>query len=256
AYQHPYDFSPELKRSEMFWDGQVIEGYNSFSEMFFRNIYNEIEAHEAEVLIVDNITYLDRGPTSNANIATAIMPALNDLKRHHFLSILVIAHTPKRKPWLPITERDLQGSVNLANFADSMFAIGRSRHSTDWRYVKQIKVRSGRPDFDTSRVVVFSLEKFDHGVMLGIVQNLERSAVSNFLGFRFVKIQAESEHIDFLHQPARAKPTSRLKSNRSVIETVKRLTAKGKSVGAAAAELGIPKTTVHRYKQQGVSSVL
>jgi len=67
----------------------------------------------------------------------------------------VLAHTPKRRQWEPLSELDLQGSINLGNFADSIFAIGRSRVAPDLRYLKQIKVRTGRPEYGADRVPDF-----------------------------------------------------------------------------------------------------
>lgn len=51
---------------------------------------------------------------------------LNNLKKRYGLSILVLAHTPKRSMECPITSNDLAGSKRLYNFFDSVFAIGKS----------------------------------------------------------------------------------------------------------------------------------
>lgn len=113
-----YEFSQDMIRCELMWNGQVLEGYKGFTDMFFSALVDLIEHYDARVLIVDNITFLDRSSTSNASTALLIMRALQQLKREEDISILVLAHTPKRKAWLPVTETDLQGSINIANFAD------------------------------------------------------------------------------------------------------------------------------------------
>ena len=51
----------------MIWDGRIIDGYDGFSEMFFRSIANEIHEYGTDVLIVDNITFLDRHRSSGSD---------------------------------------------------------------------------------------------------------------------------------------------------------------------------------------------
>lgn len=140
VYDLKYDFSENLTRSVLNWNGGVIDGYEDFSDMFFTSLTDTVEATGATVVIIDNITFLDESTTSNANTALSIMQSLNRLKRLSCVSILVLAHTRKRRPWEDLTGRDLQGSVNLANFADSLFAIGQSRINRKWRYAKQIRL--------------------------------------------------------------------------------------------------------------------
>jgi hypothetical protein len=167
TFSRRYSFSPGLARAEMLWDGRVMDGYEGFSDMFFTNLDNIIVREDIETVVVDNITFLDRTSTSNANTSLNIMRSLQYIKKTRFIPILVLAHTPKRRPWVPLTELDLQGSVNLANFADSVFAVGRSRKSPDMRYLKHVKVRSGRPEYTESNVPVFSLEKYDFAAAQG-----------------------------------------------------------------------------------------
>lgn len=250
SFSVPYSFAPEFIRSEMYWNGHVIDGYDGFSDMFFENIGNEIERHEATVLIVDNITFLDLTSTSNANTALSIMRSLSRLKRERFISVLVLAHTPKRRRWKPLTESDLQGSINLANFADSMFAIGHSRKGSDLRYVKQTKVRSGRPELDTHCVPVYRLAKFDNAASLGLTQNTEKPPIENFLGFEFVEFAPEENHLDL---PPRGGPPSRPDPKlrrKSVIEYARRLAAEGKSARKISVELGVSRATANRYAKQ------
>lgn len=243
-YEQHYQFSPDLIRSELSWDGRVIDGYKGFSDMFFCNIADQLDLHHARILIVDNVTFLDRRSTSNANIALSIMRALSILKRDDQISILVLAHTPKRRPFMPLDERDLQGSINLANFADSMFAMGGSRRSNSLRYLKQIKVRSGRHEFDSRCVPVFDLGKFDNAAALKLS---DMPPADNFLGLKFVNFARESEHLEL--------PTESGKrlgwhndSNKSVIKNAKRLAAEGKSVREIARILKISRSTACRYK--------
>ena len=240
---HPYSFSEGIERTEMAWSGSVPEGFDSFSEALFSDIEKLIEEKETEVLIVDNITYLDSSSTANADTARSIMQRLNGLKRSRFVSILVLAHTPKRRSQhLPITEADMQGSVNLGNFADSTFAIGASAHEPDLRYLKQIKTRSLKKRFGEAQVPVFRFEKFDNAARMGLVANEERPAIDNFLGVRFLEIVPEEGLLaDHPNSNRQADP------HRRIVADIKRLSKEGLSIGRIAARLGMPKSTVHRY---------
>ena len=58
--------------------------------------------------------------------ATEFMMRLIKLRRTYNLTIVVIAHTPKRDGKQPITQFDLAGSSKLISFFDAGIAIGRS----------------------------------------------------------------------------------------------------------------------------------
>ncbi|MEP6945310.1 MAG: AAA family ATPase [Acidobacteriota bacterium] len=238
-----YEFSAELIRCELAWDGQVTEGYDGFSDMFFTALVNAIANQDARAVIIDNITFLDRTSTSNANTAMYIMRALQQLKRNEDVSILVLAHTPKRRAWMPVTELDLQGSINLANFADSIFAVARSRVSPELRYLKQVKVRSGSPE---RLVPVFALEQYDlHSAMRCGPEHPTGDDARNFLGFKFVEYAEESEHLEV--DESAAGKSRRPKHDKRTIREARRLYAEGKSTAFISRKLVIPKTTVFRY---------
>ncbi len=241
----PYSFSPDIIRSEMYWNGRVAYGYESFSDMLFAELEAIIYDERIDTLIVDNITFLDRTSTSNINTSLGIMRRLNELKREQFVSILVLAHTPKRHgPSAELTESDLQGSVNLTNFADSVFAIGRSAVSSDLRYLKQIKVRSGRTKFDRTRVAVYRIAKFDLAKCLGVTKQTDRKPVKNFLGFSFVEFGEEKDHFEESGSAAGSA------EKQAQITKARLLARKGKSVRKIAAEIGVSRATAQRYAKQ------
>ena len=66
---------------------------------------------------------------------------LKKIKNKYGLSLLILAHTPKRDATKGITKNDLSGSKMLMNFCDSAFAIGESFQKNGLRYLKQIKVQ-------------------------------------------------------------------------------------------------------------------
>lgn len=113
---------------------------------------------KANILIIDNITCLGNA-TNNANSALPLMKNLKALKSKYQLSVLVLAHTPKRNQQRPITVNDLQGSKMLSNFCDSAFAIGQSGTKPDLRYIKQIKQRNTGNDYGADHIALFTIKK-------------------------------------------------------------------------------------------------
>ncbi|MFT3746543.1 MAG: AAA family ATPase [Pyrinomonadaceae bacterium] len=246
-YKHTYQFSERLNRSILCWNGTFAEGYEGFSDMFFEALSEAIEATEAHTVVIDNVTFLDETATSNINTALSIMRSLNQIKHQFGTSILVLAHTRRRCRWNRLSSSDLQGSINLANFADSIFGMETSRQSPELRYLKLFKIRSGEVEHSHDNVPVFSLSQFD-AAATHLVQNPNRPQIANFLGMRFQKFDREDKHIEL--PPSQAVKIMRKPSSKreAMIERVKKMMARGKSVGEVAEKLRLPRTTVFRYK--------
>ena len=172
----------------------------------------------AKILIIDNLTYLRSG-TETAKDALPLMKHLKALKAKYNLSILVLAHTPKRDLSKPITRNDLQGSKMLINFCDSSFAIGESFADKNLRYIKQIKQRNCELIYDADNVGVCEIVK-----------------PSNFLQFEFVNYGTEKDH---LRVPS-DKDKTELEAN------AKQLKAEGKSIRDIAGILNISKSQADR----------
>ena len=171
------DFELSSKQFEQRYTGK--NGTYKFDDNFHRGEYNQlsmlpidqknyddyvigaltrgIKTTGATVLIIDNITCLRKG-TQSANEALPLMKKLKYLKTRHGLSILVLAHTPKRNTAIPISRNDLQGSKMLMNFCDSAFAIGESQTMPGYRYLKQIKQRSTTETYGADNVCLLMLE--------------------------------------------------------------------------------------------------
>lgn len=132
----------------------------SFLESIFKKFKNDIVETRAQILIIDNITFLNTQTTQDQQASLDIMRKLIELKREHKLSVLVLAHTPKRAENSPITISDLSGSKHLSNFADSVFAIGKSSKGSSNRYLKQVKPsRSCEPIYHSGNVLEFGIDK-------------------------------------------------------------------------------------------------
>ncbi|MGB7069658.1 MAG: AAA family ATPase [Pyrinomonadaceae bacterium] len=223
-----FTFSQNFFRAEIDPMAVVPQGYKTFEEYLITSIEHHLTDTDARVLILDNITYL-RSDTERAKDALPLMKELNRLKAKYGLSILVLAHTPKRDLSRPITVNDLSGSKMLSNFADSIFAIGESRKDNNIRYLKQIKTRSTETNYHGENVCVCQVEK-----------------PHNFLRLQFLGFGSEREHL--------AEITDRDKDEQ--IQRVHDLNSQGKSQREIANELSISAMTVNRYlKKTGVTGV-
>lgn len=182
-----------------------------------------IKQTDARVLIIDNITCLRTG-TERAADALPLMKHLKALKEKYNLSLLVLAHTPKRRPGLPITANDLQGSKMLINFADSAFAIGTNYNQPDQRYLKQIKQRSTEQIYGEDNIYLCHIEK----------QN------GNFLKFEFTGHAAE--HIQLRRHT--------LQEQQYQATRIAQLNQQGLSQRQISRELNLALSSVNKYLQR------
>lgn len=145
-------FPETFFRADMKPDG-IVEQETRFEDKIVSDIEAMAVYMKADVLIIDNITYLN-SLTESADAASELMMKLLRLKKNYGWSILALAHTPKRQAGQPLSANDLAGSKRLFNFFDSVLAIGRSYRDENLRYVKQVKVRCGRFVYDYENVIV------------------------------------------------------------------------------------------------------
>lgn len=134
----------------------VYEG--DFESTILANIEECAIGVRAPVIIVDNLTYLCND-SEKGDKAGAFMRNLLRLKKKYGWSLLVIAHTPKRDLWRPLTANNLAGSKKLYNLFDCIFALGRSASESQIRYLKQFKVRVCEERYGADNVIVFELKK-------------------------------------------------------------------------------------------------
>lgn len=124
------EFNPEA-----FIDDNNIAGVLDSIEM-------EAEKIGAKIIVIDNMTWLT-SKSESGDTAAQLMSRLVQMKKRGGYSILVLAHTPKRNTNAPINQNSLAGSKRIANFMDSIFALGTSKKDRpSSRYIKQIKARS------------------------------------------------------------------------------------------------------------------
>ena len=216
-YTQHYIFANGFQRVEIDSDAEVPVGKN------FENYLNEslekcIIETGSKILIIDNLTYL-RNDTEKAKEALVIMKLLKELKSKYGLSILVLAHTPKRDLTKPITRNDLAGSKMLINFCDSAFTIGESSSDKQLRYIKQIKSRNTEIIYDTENVITCQIDK-----------------PFNFLQFEFVDFGSEWKHLKQLSE----------NDKDNLTEKILEFKQQGKSLREIGLELGITHMKVSR----------
>jgi hypothetical protein len=146
-----YKFSPNLLRVEIDPDAECPQGY-SFEDYLKMSLEKVAVDHGVKIFVIDNITYLNN-ETEKASFALPMMRWLKDFRRKYDLSILILAHTPKRDPSRPITKNDLAGSRMTMNFCDASFAIGGSTKGSQIRYIKEIKQRNEPFRYDSDNVI-------------------------------------------------------------------------------------------------------
>jgi hypothetical protein len=176
--KYSYTFSDLFMRADFDPGFEMPDYCTSYDDFIIAGIEYKIQLTSPSVLIIDNITCL-RGGTENSTIALALMKRLKALKDEYKLSILVLAHTPKRRnPHRPLAAEDLQGSKLIINFADSAFAMGRSTLEKGLLYLKQVKQRSAAQLYG------------EHNICLCRIYRR-----SGFLRLRFLGNSDEKQHL-------------------------------------------------------------
>lgn len=213
------EFNRSFFRAEFNPMAIVPPDYEDYQAYLNFAIDHAVSETNAKVLIIDNITCLSSG-TEKAKDALPLMKHLKELKSKYNLSILVLAHTPKRNASMPIGRNDLQGSKMLINFADSAFAIGESQVKQGLRYLKQVKQRSSSEVYGTHNICLCRID--------------DRCG---FLRYQFTGNGVEYDH---LRKPTRQDAQERL------VNRMKELLHEGLSQRQIAAELNISVGTVNR----------
>jgi len=186
------------------------------------NIEKSVRETGASVIIIDNLTWIAYNSKS-PKMAGELMKRLSTMKVQYNLSMLILAHTPKRNMSKPITQNDLGGSKMIMNFLDSAFAIGFSSKDPNIRYIKQIKVRYAEMKYGEDNVWLCEMRK-----------------VRSFLMLFRLGFGMESEHLKKRKDGDKD----------ALIAKIKVMKANGKSIREIAAELGMSPATVDRYSKK------
>ena len=217
-YEQHYGFDENFIRVEINPDAPMPEN-QTFEDYFNYSLERSITETGAKVLIIDNLTYLKNG-TETAKDALPLMKHLKALKSKYNISILILAHTPKRDLSKPINRNDLQGSKMLINFCDSSFTIGESHSDKNIRYLKQMKQRNTEQIYDAENICVCEVSK-----------------PLNFLLFGFVGFGKEYDHLKQYTE----------KDKESITQKVRELSQQGKTQRAISTEMSISLGAVNKY---------
>lgn len=148
-----YDFELSKKQFEDRYKGYIFSENFFFADwepdpdqpdinFNFDTIKADIEETGIDIVCIDNITALSLKNTVDPDAALEVMRGLKWLQKHSKLTVLVLAHVPKRHQTNPMSINDLAGSKLLANFADSVFFVNFSKLGDNVRYIKHVKTRT------------------------------------------------------------------------------------------------------------------
>jgi RecA-family ATPase len=214
-----HNFAENFYRAQFNCQAQMPPQFKNVNTYMNAAIDDAIKRTAARVLIIDNISCLRSGTNESTNEAINLMKHLKSLKSKHNLSILVLAHTPKRNPANPISRNDLQGSRMLMNFADSAFALGQSQAEPSLRYLKQVKQRNGPEYYGPDNICLLKLQK-----------------QFGYLHFTFAGYAHEKQHLRRYTADQRT----------TLVNRAKQLQSDGHSQRHIAAKLGIAPSTVNK----------
>ncbi len=176
-YEDHCHFDENFLRAEINPDYEYSNQSFNFEDYLVFSLEERLKSGNIKIVIIDNITYL-KNDTEKAKNALPLMHKLKYLKSKYSLSLLIIAHTPKRDSHKPLNRNDLQGSKMLINHCDSAFAIGESFNDPSVRYLKQIKCRNTELIYHSENVCLCRIDK-----------------PFNFLLFEFLEYAQEREHL-------------------------------------------------------------
>lgn len=209
-----YSFSDNFIRIEIDRDKNSEDNKVSFEQLIIDSITIQALKNKATALIIDNITYL-AASNEKSHEALELMKIILKLSREYSISILLIAHTPKRDIYSPIQLEDLAGSKALSNFVDICFCIGESIKGDSIRYIKQLKNRNFPIEYGEENVINCKIVK-------------EKS----FLKFNMKGFGAEKEHLQGTTEDKRVLHAQNLKnSGQTNIEISKTIGVSARTIG-------------------------
>lgn len=220
-----FNFNPNLIRCEL--DSALISDSVCDGSIIDQIVGSAQRAH-ANVIIIDNLTFMCND-SENGLAAHDLMVRLTELKRQWGLSVLVLAHTPKRDCTQPITQNDLAGSKRLFNFFDAVWSLGKSNKGVGTRYIKQLKARLASIEYDTTSVLECEIVKNPDG---------------------YLHFEPGDTSSEYAHLKRNGDSDSRSITDDQRLEVLI-LHEDGKSMRQIASAVGISVSAVHRIIHQG-----
>ena len=171
-----------------------------------------------KVICIDNLTFICTD-AEKAEVTIKFMRRLIKLKKKYNLTLIIVAHSPKRDASKPITRDDLSGSSKLMALIDNALAVGVSAKDSQLRYVKTVKFRDDEYPYPAEKVALYRIDKQDC-----------------YTKFVYLGRDDEREHL-------------RQRNRETMLEDMQEcldLQAKGLTLKQIETETGISKSTVHR----------
>lgn len=173
---------------------------------------------DTKLLIVDNLMcVLNNG--NSVKQAQQFIQGLKIIKEMNDLTIILVAHLNKRNSKNPIEIKDILGSSVIANYADSIIAVGNTCEGDHIKYLKQLKSRSS--------------VKMSEVAVLEIVEE-------PYLHFEFREYDMEENLLP-------RKVVSRSSISLSMGEMIYKLREEGLTVRSIAEQLNLSKSAVGRF---------
>lgn len=173
---------------------------------------------DTKLLIIDNLMCMLDSATS-VKQAKYFIQGLKRIKETFNLTVILVVHLNKHNGKKPIEIKNIMGSSVIANYADSIIAVGNSCKADNIKYLKQLKSRS-------------SIKMSDVAVMEIVDEP--------YLHFEFLEYDDEENHLS-------QQTNSRSSITPLMSEMVLKLKAAGYSIRKIADELGLSKSAVGRF---------
>lgn len=153
--------------------------------------------NDTELLIIDNLMcILENG--KSAKQAQQFIQGLKQIKERYHLTIILVAHLSKRNSKNPIEIKDILGSSIVANYADSIIAVGNSCEGDNIKYLKQLKSRSSIKMSEVAVMEIaeepylhFEFRDFDNEENLLPKKSESRSSISPIIGETILRLKEE-----------------------------------------------------------------
>lgn len=216
-----YIFPDNLLRAEI--DPDLLDDV-SLEDAIFDSV-EQAAKDGIKVICIDNLTFICTD-AEKAEVTIKFMRRLIKLKKKYGLTLIIVAHSPKRDASKPITRDDLSGSSKLMALIDNALAVGVSAKDSQLRYVKTVKFRDDEYPYPAEKVAVYRIEKQDcytKFVYLGRDEEREHLRQKN----QFTEMEDMQEFLD--------------------------LQAKGLSLRQISEETGVSKSNIHRKIKKALS---
>ena len=229
-----YNFSDNFHR---YFFNNEFEGNLSIDSLF-NGLITEILNKKAKIVFIDNITWINNQGLETSKDAGLVMKKLISLKREYNLTLIVLAHTPKKLRFTKMEINNLQGSAMIGNFTDASFSINWSKLNTNYRYLKTQKCRYAEDKYHSKNVITLEVKYIE----------------PNFLGYEMIQPDMENV-IEDNHLTSKDDVTTKVFTKEKLDERtleVKNLLKENPDLSSRQLEdeTGVNRTTCARIKKE------